>query len=133
MGLSPLLAQVRQNFILYSSILPNFWLSRPQFQVIREWTARRRPEGYDSYCKSQLATLPKQNCGLSSSSSLQGLWILLFVVKRRFCVYVVLVRFRTFGESGLVGKGCVMAASDLSTYLAMGRALWMAGALSHGV
>ena len=34
-------------------------------------------------------------------------------------MYVVLVRFRTFGESGLVGKGCVMAASDLSTYLAM--------------
>ena len=48
-------------------------------------------------------------------------------------MYVVLVRFKTLGESGLVGKGCVMAASDLSAYLAMGRVLWMAGALFHGV
>ena len=56
-----------------------------------------------------------------------------FVVKRRFCVYLVLVRFRTSGERGLFGEGCVMAASDLSAYLAMGRALWMAGALPHGV
>ena len=56
-----------------------------------------------------------------------------FAVQQRFCVYLVLVRFRTSGERGLFGKGCVMAASDLSAYLAMSRALWMARALPHGV
>ena len=56
-----------------------------------------------------------------------------FVVKRRFCVYIVLVRFRTSSERGLFGKGCVMATSDLSAFLAMGKASWMAGALPYGV
>ena len=56
-----------------------------------------------------------------------------FVVKRRFCVYLVLVRFRTAGERGLFGKGCVLAVSDLSALLAVGRAFWMAGALPRGV
>ena len=62
-------------FRIYSYLggLSNIWLSGPQFQVVREWTARRRPEGYDCSRKSQLATLPIQNCALSSSSFRQDL------------------------------------------------------------
>ena len=52
---------------------------------------------------------------------------------RWFCVYVVLFCFRTADERGLFSKGCILATSDLSAYLEMDRALWMAGALPNGV
>ena len=62
----------------YLGGLSNIWLSRPQVQVVEEWTARKRPEGYNCSRNSQLASLPKQNRGSSSSSFRQGLWTLLF-------------------------------------------------------